>query len=279
MYPHRRALAETLRQASPFFLIAGPCVLESKNIVMAIAERLAKIQKKLQIPVIFKASFDKANRQDLNSFRGPGLECGLEMLQQVKDATSLPVLTDVHEKLQVAPVAKVADIIQIPAFLSRQTDLLVAAATSGRLVNLKKGQMLSAETMLLAAKKVAISQGDTDLLLTERGTMFGYGDLVVDARNLPKLRRSNGLIVQDVTHSVQRPSGINTKATTSGGDREFIPTIARMAAAVGVDGFFFETHLDPTKALCDSATMLPIDELEPLLEELIAISNASKALT
>ncbi|KAL7684617.1 putative DAHP synthetase I/KDSA, 3-deoxy-8-phosphooctulonate synthase, aldolase-type TIM barrel [Plasmopara halstedii] len=278
MFSHRRALAKTLRQASPFFLIAGPCVLESQQIVMTIAKRLAAIQKKLQIPVIFKASFDKANRQDLTSFRGPGLECGLAMLQQVKDATGLPVLTDVHETHQVASVAKVVDVIQIPAFLSRQTDLLLAAATSGKLVNLKKGQMLSAETMLLAAKKIAITQKDSDFMLTERGSMFGYGDLVVDPRNLPLLRRSNGLVVQDVTHSVQRSSSAHTDSITSGGNREFIPTIARMAAAVGVDGFFFETHLDPTQALCDAATMIPIDELEPLLEELVEISNASKAL-
>ncbi|POM73502.1 2-dehydro-3-deoxyphosphooctonate aldolase [Phytophthora palmivora] len=275
---HRRVLAKTLREASPFFLIAGPCVLESEEVVMAIADRLATIHKDLQIPVIFKASFDKANRQDLSSYRGPGLERGLEMLQIVKETTGLPVLTDVHETHQVVPVAEVVDIIQIPAFLSRQTDLLVAAANSGRLVNLKKGQMLSAETMLLAAKKIAVTQEDSDFILTERGSMFGYGDLVVDARNLPKLRRSNGLVVQDVTHSIQRPSGAHAGATTSGGDREFIPTIARMAAAVGVDGFFFETHLDPTKALCDAATMLPIDELEPLLVELIAIARASKAL-
>ncbi|TDH66762.1 hypothetical protein CCR75_002151 [Bremia lactucae] len=269
----RRALVKTLRQASPFFLIAGPCVLEAEEVVMAIATRLATIQKTLQIPVIFKASFDKANRQDLASFRGPGLKRGLEMLQQVKDETGLPVLTDVHETHQVAPVAEVADIIQIPAFLSRQTDLLVAAANSGRLVNLKKGQMLSADTMLLAAQKIAITQGDA-----ERGSMFGYGDLVVDARNLPKLRRSNGLVVQDVTHSIQRSIGAHAKATTSGGDREFISTIARMAAAVGVDGFFFETHLNPKNARCDAATMLPIDELEPLLNELLAIARASKAL-
>ncbi|KAE8916104.1 hypothetical protein PF005_g6266 [Phytophthora fragariae] len=279
MMMHRHALARTLREASPFFLIAGPCVLESEQVVMAIADRLAHIQKNLQIPVVFKASFDKANRQDLKSYRGPGLERGLEMLRQVKETTGLPVLTDVHETHQVASVAEVADIIQIPAFLSRQTDLLVAAANSGRLVNLKKGQMLSAETMLLAAKKLAMTQRDTDFILTERGSMFGYGDLVVDARNLPKLRRSYGLVVQDVTHSIQRPSGAHAGATTSGGDREFIPTIARMAAAVGVDGFFFETHLDPSKALCDAATMLPIDELEPLLVELIAISKASKALS
>ncbi|RLN61012.1 hypothetical protein BBP00_00005659 [Phytophthora kernoviae] len=276
---HRHALAKTLREASPFFLIAGPCVLESEQVVMAIADRLAAVKKDLQIPVIFKASFDKANRQDLMSYRGPGLERGLEMLRNVKEATGLPVLTDVHETHQVAPVAQVADIIQIPAFLSRQTDLLVEAARSGRLVNLKKGQMLSAETMLLAAKKVVMTQKDSDFILTERGSMFGYGDLVVDARNLPKLRQSKGLVVQDVTHSIQRPSSSHAGATTSGGDREFIPTIARMAAAVGVDGFFFETHLDPKQALCDSATMLPIDELEPLLVELIAIAKASKALS
>ncbi|KAG7389989.1 DAHP synthetase I [Phytophthora boehmeriae] len=275
----RHALAKTLREASPFFLIAGPCVLESEQVVMQIAERLAAVKKDLDIPVVFKASFDKANRQDLKSYRGPGLERGLEMLQRVRTATGLPVLTDVHETHQVAAVAQVADIIQIPAFLSRQTDLLVAAARSGRLVNLKKGQMLSAETMLLAAKKVVMTQKDTDFILTERGSMFGYGDLVVDSRNLPKLRQSQGLVVQDVTHSIQRPSGSHAGATTSGGDREFIPTIARMAAAVGVDGFFFETHLEPKKALCDSATMLPIEELEPLLEELIAIARASKALS
>ncbi|GAB9470841.1 hypothetical protein Gpo141_00008075 [Globisporangium polare] len=275
----RRVLAQTLRNAKPFFLIAGPCVLESEQVVMEIATRLAGIQKELQIPVIFKASFDKANRQDLSSFRGPGLVDGLKLLQRVKDVTGLPVLTDLHETHQVASVAKVVDVIQIPAFLSRQTDLLVAAANSGKLVNLKKGQMLSAETMLLAAKKVAITQGDSDFMLTERGSMFGYGDLVVDARNLPKLRRSNGLVVQDVTHSVQRPSGTLAGAVTSGGDKEFIPTIARMAAAVGVDGFFMETHPDPDSALCDASTMLPLDQLQPLLEELIAIANASKALT
>ncbi|KAF4320422.1 hypothetical protein BBO99_00005772 [Phytophthora kernoviae] len=303
---HRHALAKTLREASPFFLIAGPCVLESEQVVMAIADRLAAVKKDLQIPVIFKASFDKANRQDLMSYRGPGLERGLEMLRNVKEATGLPVLTDVHETHQVAPVAQVADIIQIPAFLSRQTDLLVEAARSGRLVNLKKGQMLSAETMVSFAgdfyslkvfmvlmtccgEAVAIvlayvavcvcGNCAVDFILTERGSMFGYGDLVVDARNLPKLRQSKGLVVQDVTHSIQRPSSSHAGATTSGGDREFIPTIARMAAAVGVDGFFFETHLDPKQALCDSATMLPIDELEPLLVELIAIAKASKALS
>ncbi|KAI9913536.1 hypothetical protein PsorP6_005133 [Peronosclerospora sorghi] len=270
----RRVLATMLREASPFFVIAGPCVLESDHTVMTIADHLATLQRRLQIPIVFKASFDKANRQDLKSYRGPGLERGLEMLKKVRETTGLPVLTDVHETHQVVKVAEVADIIQIPAFLSRQTDLLVAAANSGRLVNLKKGQMLSAETMLLAAKKLAGSQDDT-----ERGSMFGYGDLVVDARNLPKLRRSNGLVVQDVTHSIQQTSGMNAGATTSGGIREFIPTIARMAAAVGVDGFFFETHLNPDQALCDAATMLPIDELEPLLEELIAISQASRALS
>lgn len=182
--------------------------------------RLEAMGRRLQIPVVFKASFDKANRQDLSSYRGPGLVKGLEMLQQVKQTTGLPILTDLHETHQVAPVAQVADIIQIPAFLSRQTDLLVAAANSGRLVNIKKGQMLSAETtvrcpippacdpmtdtvtnwQLLAARKVALTQGDDDFMLTERGSMFGYGDLVVDARNLPKLRRANGLVVQDVTH-------------------------------------------------------------------------------
>ncbi|DAZ96843.1 TPA: hypothetical protein N0F65_008274 [Lagenidium giganteum] len=275
----RQALTKVLRSARPFFLIAGPCVIESEALVMEVAQRLKAIGDRVGIPVIFKASFDKANRQDLSSFRGPGMDDGLAILARVKERTGLPVLTDVHETHQVAPVARVADVIQIPAFLSRQTDLLVAAARSGRLVNLKKGQMLSAETMLLAANKVTATQGGTtDLMLTERGSMFGYGDLVVDARNLPKLRRSGSLVVQDVTHSVQRPSSAQAGVKTSGGDREFIPTIARMAAAVGVDGFFMETHPDPSAALCDAATMYPLDNLESLLQELVAIAQASRAL-
>ncbi|TMW62729.1 hypothetical protein Poli38472_005347 [Pythium oligandrum] len=271
----RRALATLLRQAKPFFLIAGPCVIESEAVVMTVAKRLAQVQEELQIPVVFKASFDKANRQDLKSFRGPGLKDGLKILHHVKQTTGLPVLTDVHETYQVEPVSKVVDIIQIPAFLSRQTDLLVAAAESGRLVNLKKGQMLSADTMLLAAKKVTTTQDDDEVMLTERGSMFGYGDLVVDSRNLPKLRRNGAMVVQDVTHSVQRPS---VGLSTSSGDREYIPTIARMAAAVGVDGFFMETHPNPEEALCDGANMIRLDELKPLLEELIAIASASRAI-
>ncbi|GLE00363.1 hypothetical protein PINS_up009120 [Pythium insidiosum] len=277
----RRVLAATLRQARPFFLIAGPCVIESRDLVLTVAKRLQQLQADLGIPVIFKASFDKANRQDINSFRGPGLVKGLEILQNVKDATGLPVLTDVHETSQVARVAEVVDVLQIPAFLSRQTDLVVAAAQSGRLVNLKKGQMLSVETMLLAARKATITQQDDDVMLTERGSMFGYGDLVVDARNLPKLRTHGAMVVQDVTHSVQRPSGHGGRgaaATSSSGDRSMIPTIARMAAAVGVDGFFLETHPSPDDALCDGPNMLPLDELQPLIEELMAIANASKAL-
>ncbi|KAJ0412237.1 hypothetical protein ATCC90586_006623 [Pythium insidiosum] len=264
----RRALTATLRQAKPFFLIAGPCVIESKELVLTVAKRLAQLQHELEIPVIFKASFDKANRQDLQR--------GLEILQDVKDATGLPVLTDVHETAQVARVAEVVDVLQIPAFLSRQTDLVVAAAQSGRLVNMKKGQMLSVDTMLLAARKVTLTQGDDDVMLTERGSMFGYGDLVVDARNLPKMRRAGGMVVQDVTHSVQRPSGHG--GSTSAGDRSMIPTIARMAAAVGVDGFFIETHPSPDDALCDGPNMLPLADLQPLVEELKAIATASKAL-
>ncbi|ETV79284.1 3-deoxy-8-phosphooctulonate synthase [Aphanomyces astaci] len=267
-------LPAILRAAKPFFLIAGPCVLESEAVVMQIANRLKDIRDDLGIPVVFKASFDKANRQDLASYRGPGLEEGLMLLQHVKATTGLPLLTDVHETYQVASVAKVVDIVQIPAYLCRQTDLLVAAAQTGKLVNIKKGQMTSADTMLLAAKKVTATTGHSDVILTDRGTMFGYGDLVADPRNIPRLRRHGGLVVQDVTHSVQRTGG---DSTSSGGDREFIPTIARMAAAVGVDGLFIETHPEPARGLSDATTMLPLHELQPLLEELMGIALASKA--
>ncbi|KAG9401403.1 2-dehydro-3-deoxyphosphooctonate [Aphanomyces cochlioides] len=194
---------------------------------MEIAQRIKQIGVELDIPVVFKASFDKANRQDIASYRGPGLDAGLKLLQLVKSETGLPILTDVHETFQVQPVAQVVDIIQIPAYLCRQTDLVVAAAQSGKIVNIKKGQMISPETMLLAAKKVTSTTGHADVILTDRGTMFGYGDLVADPRNIPKLRRNGALVVQDITHSVQRTGA----SATSGGDREFIPTIARMAAA------------------------------------------------
>ncbi|EQC28771.1 2-dehydro-3-deoxyphosphooctonate aldolase (KDO 8-P synthase) [Saprolegnia diclina VS20] len=266
-------LAATLRRASPFFLVAGPCVIESKDVVLEIAHSLKAIGDELQIPVVFKASFDKANRQDIASFRGPGLEQGLAILEAVKAETGLPLLTDVHETYQVQAVGDVVDIVQIPAYLCRQTDLLVAAARTGKLVNIKKGQMCSADTMLLAAKKVTTTTGHADVILTDRGTMFGYGDLVVDPRNIPKLRANGALVVQDITHSVQRTGA----STTSGGDREFIATIARMAAAVGVDGLFIETHPDPSRGLSDATTMLPLHELRPLLTELIAIAHASKA--
>ncbi|CAK4188153.1 unnamed protein product [Aphanomyces euteiches] len=262
------SIVQVLRQARPFFVIAGPCVLESEAVVMEIAQRIKQIGGELDIPVVFKASFDKANRQDIASYRGPGLNTGLKLLQLVKSETGLPILTDVHETFQVQPVAQVADIIQIPAYLCRQTDLVVAAAQSGKLVNIKKGQMISSETMLLAAKKVTSTTGHAD-----RGTMFGYGDLVADPRNIPKLRRNGALVVQDITHSVQRTGA----SATSGGDREFIPTIARMAAAVGVDGLFIETHPTPELGLSDSSTMLPLAELQPLLEELIAIASATRA--
>ncbi|KDO21483.1 3-deoxy-8-phosphooctulonate synthase [Saprolegnia parasitica CBS 223.65] len=260
-------LATTLRRARPFFLVAGPCVIESKDVVLEIAHSLKAIGDELQIPVVFKASFDKANRQDIASFRGPGLDQGLAILEAVKAETGLPLLTDVHETYQVQAVGDVVDIVQIPAYLCRQTDLLVAAARTGKLVNIKKGQMCSADTM------VDINAVFADVILTDRGTMFGYGDLVVDPRNIPKLRANGALVVQDITHSVQRTGA----STTSGGDREFIPTIARMAAAVGVDGLFIETHPDPSRGLSDATTMLPLHELRPLLTELIAIAHASQA--
>ena len=282
------------RMGRPFFVVAGPCVVESLDHALFMAERLQEIGSATGVPVIFKASYDKANRQELGSFRGPGLEEGLEVLRRVKEATGSFILTDVHETSEVDAVAEVADVLQIPALLCRQTDLITRAAETGRVVNIKKGQFASAHTAVLASEKARSSQmlagavegwegerwagGPAGVILTERGSMFGYDDIVVDPRNLVRMREGDFgdcLVMQDVTHSVQRTGG---GAGQSVGSPEFVPVIARMAAAVGVHGLFFEVHDTPADAPCDGRSMLQLDRLQPLLEELVAIAEASKGL-
>jgi 2-dehydro-3-deoxyphosphooctonate aldolase (KDO 8-P synthase) len=246
------------------FLVAGPCVIEPGDVLPRVAETLARIALDRGLPVCFKASFDKANRAHLAAARGPGLEEGLRTLERVRAASGLPVLTDIHEAAQAAPAAAVADALQIPAFLCRQTDLLVAAGATGKPVNVKKGQWIQAEAMAGALEKVR-SAGGRDVAVTERGTFFGYGDLVVDMRNFARLREATGApVIFDATHSVQQPGQGGGGA--SGGQREFIPPLLAAAAAAGADGFFIETHPDPARALSDAATQWPLDRLDELLE-------------
>jgi 2-dehydro-3-deoxyphosphooctonate aldolase (KDO 8-P synthase) len=252
----------------PLFLIAGPCVIESEAHCTLLAERLARIAAEKKIPLIFKASYDKANRSSLASYRGPGLAEGLRILRKVKERFSLPILTDVHDPSQVAPAAEVCDVLQIPAFLSRQTDLLLAAGKSGRVINLKKGQFLSPWEMANAVEKVA-STGNERVLVTERGTSFGYQNLVVDMRSFPILRKLGCPVVFDVTHSVQLPGA---EGTASGGQPEFIEPLARAGTAVGVDGLFLEVHDNPPKALSDGSNALPLEQLGSLLERLTRIA-------
>jgi 2-dehydro-3-deoxyphosphooctonate aldolase (KDO 8-P synthase) len=245
------------------FLIAGPCVVEPGDVLPRVAEALAGIAERRGVPVCFKASFDKANRARGAAPRGPGLEEGLRVLERVRSASGLPVLTDIHEAAQAAPAAQVADALQIPAFLCRQTDLLVAAGRTGRPVNVKKGQWMQAEAMAGALDKVR-SGGSTDLAVTERGTFFGYGDLVVDMRNFARLRAATAApVVFDATHSVQQPG--QGAEGASGGQREHIPALLAAAAVAGADGFFLETHPEPARALSDAATQWPLDRLDELL--------------
>ena len=253
---------------APLFLIAGPCVIESEAHAMMMAEKLGAIAGELGVPYIFKASYDKANRSSVASYRGPGLKDGLAILEKIKRRTGLPVLTDVHDVPQVGPAADVCDIIQIPAFLSRQTDLLVAAGKSGRVVNLKKGQFLSPWEMSNAVEKV-VKAGNDRIFLTERGTSFGYQNLVVDMRSFPIMRKTGCPVVFDVTHSVQLPGGAGK---SSGGQPEFIEPLARAGAAVGVDGIFLEVHENPGKALSDGTNALPLAELAALLGKLKQIA-------
>jgi 2-dehydro-3-deoxyphosphooctonate aldolase (KDO 8-P synthase) len=253
---------------APLFLIAGPCVIEGEAHAMMMAEKLGAIAGELGVPYIFKASYDKANRSSVASYRGPGLKDGLKILAKIKKRTGLPVLTDVHDVSQVGPAADVCDIIQIPAFLSRQTDLLVAAGKSGAVVNIKKGQFLSPVEMGNAAEKVA-STGNEKIILTERGNSFGYQNLVVDMRSLPIMRKFGYPVVFDVTHSVQLPGG---EGKSSGGQPEFIEPLARAGTATSVDGIFLEVHDNPAKALSDGSNALPLNQFRALMEKILAIA-------
>ena len=257
----------TVGSGRPLTLIAGPCVIESRDLVFEVAEAVNAICKKLGVQYIFKASFDKANRTSASTFRGPGVTAGLAVLQEVKDKLGLPVLTDIHESSHVEQVAEVVDVLQIPAFLCRQTDLLMAAAATGKAINVKKGQFLSPQEMSQVAQKLRTA-GVENLMLTERGNSFGYNTLVVDFRSLPQLQSFGCPVIFDATHSVQQPGG---QGGTSGGQREYVAPLARAAVAVGVDGLFMEIHPNPDKALSDGPNMLPLHRLEPLLKQLLAI--------
>jgi 2-dehydro-3-deoxyphosphooctonate aldolase (KDO 8-P synthase) len=248
-------------------MIAGPCVIESAELTLAVARTLKDYARELALPLIFKSSYDKANRTSLASFRGPGLAAGLQILARVKDEVGLPVLADVHQVADVAPAAQVLDVLQIPAFLCRQTDLVMAAAQTGKPVNIKKGQFMAPWDMQPVVNKV-FSTGNRQLLLTERGTMFGYNNLVVDFRSLPVLRGLGCPVVLDVTHSVQLPGG---QGTCSGGQKEYIPLLARAGVAAGVDALFMEVHPDPEHALCDGPNSLPLDQVLPLWRQLAAL--------
>jgi len=251
-------------EGNPLLVIAGPCVIENEDIVMSIAEKALNITQKIGLPYIFKASFDKANRSSVDSFRGPGISKGLEILNKVKNTFKIPVLTDIHECSQIKLVAEVVDIIQIPAFLCRQTDLLVESAKTGLVVNVKKGQFISPYDMKNVVDKLE-STGNRKIMLTERGTFFGYNNLVVDFRGLPVMRNFGYPVIFDATHSVQRPGGAGSSST---GDREFIAHLSRAAMAVGCDGVFLETHPNPEKALSDGPNMVALADLERLLTQL-----------
>ena len=246
------------------FVLAGPCVIENREITLATASALAAVAARLGLPLVFKSSFDKANRTSVTSFRGPGLDEGLSILAEVKRETGLPVVTDIHHPEQAAPVAEVADVLQIPAFLCRQTDLLVAAAATGRVVNIKKGQFLAPWDMKNAVDKVRAS-GNDNVWLTERGSTFGYNNLVVDMRSITEMKKFDVPVVFDATHSVQIPGGLGE---ASGGQREYVPVLASAAVAAGADGVFMETHPDPDKALCDGPNSLPLNRVEGLLTRL-----------
>jgi 2-dehydro-3-deoxyphosphooctonate aldolase (KDO 8-P synthase) len=260
--------------AAPF-LIAGPCAVEDADTMARIAEVLAEIDATHDLRVCFKASFDKANRARGDSPRGPGLEAGLRALEEVRRRSGLPILTDIHEAEQAGAVAEVVDALQIPAFLCRQTDLLLAAGATGLPVNVKKGQWMAADAMAGAVEKVR-EGGSVDVAVTERGTFLGYGDLVVDFRNLPRLRQATGAaVVYDATHSVQQPG--QATGGGSGGLREFIPDLLAAAAAIGVDGFFIETHPTPASALSDAATQWPLDQLDALVTRTLAVRDAARS--
>ena len=254
---------------APFVLIAGPCVIEDEEKTFAIASYLKKLTMDLNIPFIFKASYDKANRTSLNSYRGPGLQKGLEILQHIKQDLQIPILSDVHRFEEIEPAAGVLDVIQIPAFLCRQTDFVIEVAKAARVINIKKGQFLAPWDMINIAEKVLATK-NTNLMITERGTSFGYNNLVVDFRGLPIMRSLGYPVIFDATHSVQLPGGAGK---SSGGQREMVSYLARAAVAVGVEGVFFEVHPDPDKAMCDGPNSLHLNDLDNILSELLAIDN------
>jgi 2-dehydro-3-deoxyphosphooctonate aldolase (KDO 8-P synthase) len=257
---------------APLFLIAGPCVIEGEEHARKMAASIGEICAELSVPFIFKASYDKANRSSLSSYRGPGIENGLPILARIQKETGAPVLTDVHSVDEIGPAAEVCEVLQIPAFLCRQTDLLVAAGKTGRAVNVKKGQFLSPFEAVHVVEKVA-STGNEKIILTERGTSFGYQNLVVDMRSFPILRKLGYPVVFDVTHSVQLPGG---GEKSSGGQPEFIETLARAGTAAGVDGLFLEVHDDPERALSDGANALPLGELRPLLQKVKKLAAVAR---
>ena len=245
--------------------VAGPCVIESAELLDCVAAKLVEINARLGVDIIFKASFDKANRTSLTSYRGVGLEKGLQMLADVKSKWGLKLCTDIHEAWQAAPAGEVVDVVQIPAFLCRQTDLLVAAAQTGKIVNIKKAQFLSGEDMIYPYEK-AVKSGAKEVWLTERGNMYGYNNLVVDFRNIPDMKKIAQTVVMDCTHSVQRPGAAGGK---TGGNREFVPAMAQAAKAFGANGFFFEIHPDPDHGMSDAANMLELDKFEAVVKSLI----------
>jgi 2-dehydro-3-deoxyphosphooctonate aldolase (KDO 8-P synthase) len=258
---------------NPLLLIAGPCVIESVSMARETAAALKEIAARLSVSFVFKASFDKANRTSLDSYRGPGLEKGLQVLADIRQDYKIPIISDVHEAQQVDAAGKVLDVLQIPAFLCRQTDLLIAAAGSGKAINLKKGQFVSPWDMANAVNKIRAT-GNNNLMLCERGFALGYNNLVVDMRSLPVMRGLGCPVVFDATHSVQLPGGAGG---SSGGQREFIPTLARAAVGAGVDGIFMEVHPEPEKALCDGPNSMPLDQVESLLKKLLEIHTVVSA--
>ncbi len=267
--PHRCGLGE------PLLVIAGPCVIETEELTLIIASRLKQIADELSLPLIFKASFDKANRTSVDSFRGLGLDAGLAVLDRVKRTTGLPVTTDIHLPEQAAPAAQVCDLLQIPAFLARQTDLLAAAAATGRAVHVKKGQFLAPGDMKHVVAKLQ-SSGCQNILLGERGTFFGYGRLVNDMRSIPQMQALGVPVIFDATHSVQEPGGLGT---TTGGNRAMVEPLARAAVAIGANGLFFETHPDPDRSPSDGPNMIPLDQFAAMLRRLLRLRRAVEEIS
>lgn len=257
-------------KANNFFLLAGPCVIEGEEMALDIAEKMVKITSRLDIPYVFKGSYRKANRSRIDSFTGIGDEKALKVLKKVRDTFGIPVVTDIHAAEEAAMAAEYVDILQIPAFLCRQSDLLIAAAKTGKVVNIKKGQFLAPDAMKFAAQKV-IESGNDQVLLTDRGTTFGYQDLIIDYRGIPKMQETGCPVILDITHSLQQP---NTTSGVTGGLPHLIETVAKAGIAVGVDGIFMETHQNPSVAKSDGANMLPLAQVESLLEKLVRIRQA-----